>query len=62
MVKARPDEWAGLREFDSRWLMKADDMADAAFIYGFLCARRMTRVCLSESSGTAKDKETAGEG
>jgi hypothetical protein len=60
MARARPELWASLREFDSHWLRKADEMAEAAFIYGFLCARRMTRVSLSQATGTDLEEEDEG--
>jgi len=45
-----------LREFDSYWILKAEALADAAFLHGYLTGRRMTGD-LAGGSGTAEDQE-----
>src|SRR5689334_2157793 len=45
-----------LRQFDSYWILKAEALADAAFLYGYLTGRRMTGD-LAGGSGTTEDQE-----
>jgi hypothetical protein len=47
-----------LRQFDSYWLDKAEALADAAFIYGFLAGRRMVGYLDSGSGSDAGEDES----
>jgi hypothetical protein len=58
LEKQLPDKtWrALLREFDSYWMSKAEALADAAFVHGFLVGRRMGQY-LTRGSGSGEADE-----